>query len=105
MQTQQIHFHNIMMVSLFNMINVNEGSSHSPLKFKVWMEKGTNWNTVGRFLQLHWVVFQAMFAKLRNQFLYGSKSVKMVTACVDKVFLSVMTKNLQNLIPRLVKAC
>lgn len=75
------------------------------------MEKGTNWNTAGRFLQLQGVVSQAVFAKLQqNPFLYGSKSVKMVKQHVwtdkkTKVFLSVVTKNEQNLIPHLVKAC
>lgn len=48
MQAQQIPFRNIMMVRLFNMINVNE-HYHSPFKLKVWMEKGTNWNNAGRF--------------------------------------------------------
>lgn len=56
-----------MMVSLFNVINVNEGSPHSPLKLKVWMEKGTNWNTAGGFLQPQGAVFQALFFKAAAQ--------------------------------------
>lgn len=43
------------MVSLFNVINVNEASPHSPLKLKVWMEIGTQledfYNRRGRFFR------------------------------------------------------
>lgn len=56
-----------MMVSLFNVINLNEGSPHSPLKLKVWMEKRTNWKTAGGFLQLQGAVFQALFFKAATQ--------------------------------------
>lgn len=65
--TQQFPFCFIKMVSLFNVINVNEGSPHSPLKLKVWMEKGTNWNTVGGFLQPQRAVFQGLFFKAATQ--------------------------------------
>lgn len=64
---QQFPFCIIIMVSLFNVINVNEGSPHSPLKLKVWMEKGTNWNTAGGFLQLQGAAFQALFFKAATQ--------------------------------------
>lgn len=52
-RAHQFPFH-IMMVSVFNMINVNEGNPRLPLKLTTCAEKGFNWITAGRFLHPRW---------------------------------------------------
>lgn len=44
-QAHQFPLYIIMIVSVFNMININEGSPHLPLQLNTCTEKRTNWIT------------------------------------------------------------